>query len=255
MSARILVAEDDSALNSLVVSWLRRAHLEVDSVTDGEAAVRQIQNVEYSAILLDVMMPQLTGLDVIEYVKEHQPKLLQRIIVMTAGGESVTDKVRSSAVYKLVEKPFDLRELLDHAMACITTKSGAQVTFSRHTPETASAPRALIVDDDEASRYLMERPLKHDFVIDVAATGAEAIEQLKTTDYDLVLLDLKMPGIDGLGVLRYVEAHQRYILDRVVLVTVTPEAVAGTRVGGVIPKPIDGDELASYVKTHLLRTR
>lgn len=253
---RILVAEDDAQLNRLVVTWLKRADLEVDSVFDGEQAIEAMKARDYAVILLDMMMPRVTGFDVIEYAAEHQPKLLENIIVMTAAGESVSERIKGHAVYRMIAKPFDLRELLDCALDCAKTRSTAQISFNRSaSAEVNVAHRALVVDDDEATRYLLARPFVGKFEIEYASNGYEAIEALKKKDFDVVLLDLKMPGIDGLGVIRYLEEHQRHVLEKVVLVTIAPEDVsrAGVSVGGVMPKPVDGEELASYVNAHILR--
>lgn len=128
---RVLVAEDDIHLNRLVVAWLSRAPLQVDSVFDGASAIKAIQETDYAAVLLDIMMPIKTGFDVIEFVREHRPELLKRVIVMTAGGESITTRLESNAIYKLIEKPFDLGELLRSAMECARDSVRSQLSESR----------------------------------------------------------------------------------------------------------------------------
>lgn len=248
----VLVAEDDAQLNRLVVTWLKRADLDVDSVTDGAEAIEAIKKKNYSVILLDMMMPRVTGFDVIEYAARHQPKLLDNIIVMTAAGESVSERIKGHAVYRLISKPFDLRELLDCALECARTRSEAQVSFNREEDGVAGG-RALIVDSDETSRRALALPLDGKFEIDYADDAFTAIEALKRHDYDVILLDLALPGIDGLGVIRYLEEHQPHILDRVVLVTIAPGAVNDMRVGAVIPRPESEEELSSYINAHLVR--
>ena len=118
MTPKILVAEDDIALNALVVAWLRKGGLEPESVFDGEAAIERLRTNDYAAVLLDIMMPRATGFDVIDFVRRERPELLGRIVVMTAGGESITSRLRSDTVYRLIEKPFDLREVLNTARDC-----------------------------------------------------------------------------------------------------------------------------------------
>jgi DNA-binding response OmpR family regulator len=120
LNPKILVAEDDTALNALVVAWLRKGGLEPESVFDGEAAIDRLRANDYAAILLDIMMPRATGFDVIEFVQRERPQMLERIVVMTAGGESITSRLRSDTVYRLIEKPFDLREVLNTARECAT---------------------------------------------------------------------------------------------------------------------------------------
>lgn len=82
------------------------------------------------------------------------------------------------------------------------------------------ARRALVVDDDEAIRILVSRILsRHGFVVDAAADGAEAIEDLLLHDYDLITLDLMMPRIDGYGVVKYLQEHKPELFSRLIVMT------------------------------------
>ena len=118
VTPKILVAEDDVALNALVVAWLRKGGLEAESVFDGEAAIERLRKNDYAAVLLDIMMPRATGFEVIEFVRAERPEMLGRIVVMTAGGESITTRLAPNTVYRLIEKPFDLREVLNTTREC-----------------------------------------------------------------------------------------------------------------------------------------
>lgn len=82
------------------------------------------------------------------------------------------------------------------------------------------ARRALVVDDDAAIRILVSRILsRHGFVVDAAADGAEAIEDLLLHDYDLITLDLMMPRIDGYGVVKYLQEHKPELFSRLIVMT------------------------------------
>ncbi|HKS25115.1 MAG TPA: response regulator [Thermoanaerobaculia bacterium] len=88
--------------------------------------------------------------------------------------------------------------------------------------ETPKAPlrRALIVDDDAAIRILVSRILqRHRFSVDAVPDGAEAIEKLLQHTYDVIVLDLMMPRIDGEGVIKYLVEHQPQSLPNVIVVT------------------------------------
>lgn len=80
--------------------------------------------------------------------------------------------------------------------------------------------RALVVDDDVAIRILVSRVLGRDgFTVDLARDGAEAIEQLGRHAYDVIALDLMMPRIDGMGVVRYIVEHRPEALSNVIVMT------------------------------------
>ena len=83
-----------------------------------------------------------------------------------------------------------------------------------------AARRALVVDDDAAIRILVSRILtKRGFEVDVVRDGAEAIEQLLAHGYDLIILDLMMPRIDGFAVVKYLADHQPDTLAKVIVMT------------------------------------
>ncbi|HEX7151117.1 MAG TPA: response regulator [Thermoanaerobaculia bacterium] len=80
--------------------------------------------------------------------------------------------------------------------------------------------RVLVVDDDAGIRILVSRILaRQDFEVDSARDGAEAIEKILAYDYDLVVLDLMMPRIDGYGVVKYLTEHHPEKLAHVIVMT------------------------------------
>jgi len=107
--------------------------------------------------------------------------------------------------------------------------------------------RALVVDDDTAIRILLARVLTRSaFEVDSARDGAEAIEKLQAHEYDIVILDLMMPRIDGAGVVKYLTEHDPSMLPRVIVLTAF--GASGLKrvsppVGRVLEKPFDVERL------------
>ena len=80
--------------------------------------------------------------------------------------------------------------------------------------------RALIIDDDAGIRVLVSRILaRHQFTVDLARDGAEGIEKLASTDYGVIVLDLMMPRIDGVAVVRYIKQYCPEKLANVIVTT------------------------------------
>lgn len=80
--------------------------------------------------------------------------------------------------------------------------------------------RALIIDDDAGIRVLVSRILaRHDFSVELARDGAEGIEKLSTSDFGVIVLDLMMPRIDGVAVVRYIEQYCPEKLANVIITT------------------------------------
>src|SRR5438874_5653275 len=80
-------------------------------------------------------------------------------------------------------------------------------------------PFVLLVDDNEATCTLVTALLQRDFTIEIAGDGGEAIEKLKTKQYASILLDLRMPNVDGFAVLDFLREHSPNALRRVIVLT------------------------------------
>ena len=111
----------------------------------------------------------------------------------------------------------------------------------------------LVVDDDDAIRVLLERVLRREkFVVESARNGHEAIEKLSRNDYGTILLDLMMPGVDGLGVLRFLETTRPDCGKPVIVLTANlhgaAEAAQAKPAFRVLPKPFDISQLVSHVR-------
>lgn len=86
------------------------------------------------------------------------------------------------------------------------------------------APRALIVDDDEPIRVMLAAIVRQQgFVVDTARDGEEAIARLQNTTYDVILLDLMMPRVNGYDVLRHLGKTRPELLSRTIVATAVPE--------------------------------
>ena len=113
--------------------------------------------------------------------------------------------------------------------------------------------RVLLVDDDDAIRTMVERVLRReDFQVDSARDGFEAIEMLAHNDYRAILLDLMMPRVDGLGVLRFLEENRPELSPAVIVMSANvPSAMDVAREGRVsrvLSKPFDLNELLGYLR-------
>jgi DNA-binding response OmpR family regulator len=112
----ILVAEDDRGIQTLLRTILSREGFVVDCVGDGAEALQRLEAKRYDAVLLDLMMPNLSGGDVIRRLADRGHDALDRVIVITAAALHDTATVDRLPV---VRKPFDLDELRSrvHAIA------------------------------------------------------------------------------------------------------------------------------------------
>jgi DNA-binding NtrC family response regulator len=122
---RALVVDDDPGIRVLVTRILTRNGFLVESARDGAEAIEKVLQHDYKVITLDLMMPRIDGFAVVKYLEEHRPDMLANVIVVTAFGPNVIEKI-CPPVVRVIEKPFDLNALLAEATACAddATRSG-----------------------------------------------------------------------------------------------------------------------------------
>jgi two-component system, OmpR family, response regulator len=114
----VLVVADDQALRGLFTTLLTRKGFAVDTATDGRVAYDQLQRHTYSVILLDLMMPDVNGFELLERLRRDSPTLLDRVIVMTGASQRSIESLDTSRIWGLIRKPFDIDQLVSSAVAC-----------------------------------------------------------------------------------------------------------------------------------------
>jgi two-component system, NtrC family, response regulator PilR len=115
---RVLLCEDDPGVRRLIAVILERAGIKVDTAEDGEAGLAQILAHEPDLIVLDLMMPRVSGLEVISWLKENRPQLLPRTVVVTAAANATVTALESEKICNIIRKPFDIEEFRQIIFAC-----------------------------------------------------------------------------------------------------------------------------------------
>ena len=105
---RALIVEDDPAIRRLVEKLLVRHGFEIDAAGDGRAAVRKLEQNSYSVIVLDLMVPELTGFELIDYLKEKE--LRTPVAVVSAVSQQALTRLDLDIVKVVISKPFDVDE-------------------------------------------------------------------------------------------------------------------------------------------------
>jgi two-component system OmpR family response regulator len=117
---RILLLEDDRSMHRLVEKVLAPLHARVEHFGTGRDVVARVatDGKRYDALLLDLMMPHDGGLTVLRELQQHQPALLERVILLTGSARAATDPW-AGLVFAIVRKPFDSPALMATVQACI----------------------------------------------------------------------------------------------------------------------------------------
>lgn len=106
---RALIVEDDPAIRRLVGKLLARKQIDVDIAPDGVTAIQKLRETRYSVLVLDLMVPELDGFEVIEFIKEEQLNL--PVAVVSAVSQQALTKLDLDVVKVVISKPFDVDEL------------------------------------------------------------------------------------------------------------------------------------------------
>ena len=114
----MLVVEDDAAIRRLVKMVLEREGYRVEVASDGLEAVLKLGVMEYAAIILDLMMPNLDGFVLIETLATNDPLRLRRIIVTSAASPSVIRERMRGSPFEVLPKPFDIGDLTRIVRTC-----------------------------------------------------------------------------------------------------------------------------------------
>ena len=116
--------DDDSPIRALIAASFKREGIVCEQAEDGEVAIERLQSAEYKVILLDLMMPNVSGMDVLAYMKEHA--IETPVIVMSAASQQLLDTVSREYPYEIVRKPFDVGALMVKVRALCDARQTSQ---------------------------------------------------------------------------------------------------------------------------------
>lgn len=144
---RILIAEDEKSLNDIIVKTLRKEHYTLDSCFNGDEALDFLRFAEYDAIILDIMMPKKSGLEVLKTIRSEGNKV--PVLLLTAK-DRIEDRVKGldAGADDYLVKPFALDELLARIRALLRRESGR--------PDHCYRIANLTVDTDARTAYRNE---------------------------------------------------------------------------------------------------
>jgi len=177
---RILIAEDDDNIRNLLTSYLSVSGFETVSVAGGLAALKRLQSTSFDLAILDIMLPEVNGLDICERVREHHQ---MPVLLLTALGEE-SDRIRGFEVGAddYLVKPFSPRELVARVKAILR----------RVVPVDAENPRPRL--PSEQGKTAATYPIEMDWACKVARFEER---ELELTQYEFRILAalIRRPGV------------------------------------------------------------
>lgn len=251
-SIRLLLVDDEEEFLMATSQALRRRGFEVTVAPNGVTALEKISREIFDIVVLDVKMPDIDGIEVFSQIREQQPDLP---VILLTGHPSTSDAFHTSkkGIADYISKPVDMDELAGIIKAAVA-HSRQQSPESATEPDTSSDPKitVMIVDDEADLLQSLSRAFtRRAFRVLTAESGSRALEILENVLVDIMILDVKMPGMDGLEVLRRVK--QKHPSIQVILLSGHPSvdtALEGINMGAseYMKKPAEIDELADTMR-------
>jgi len=215
LTANILIVEDDELNRELLKRRLEADNHKVCSVSTGTKALEQLEKEKFDFILLDIMLPDIDGVTLLEKIKSDLKLESTHVIMVTANSERemVLKCIDSGAIDYFI-KPYSI-SLVKLRIWRYLKNSTKQLS-----DEEFSHSKILLVDDQELNRdVLAHRLIKSGYEITSVTNGYEAITVLQKENFDLILLDIMMPDISGIDVLKNIRSGTKHSNTPVIMIT------------------------------------
>ncbi len=265
---RVLVVEDDPVQQLFISELLAGLPVEVILEDSGEAALERLSRETFDCMILDLVLPDITGFEVLSRLAEAETPV-PPVIVHTARELTEQDEARLRRVVRAIIRKGGRGSdrLLEEATLFLGSVYRRSPAVSPSLPAVAGdaaleGRTVLLVDDDIRNVYALRTVLEgHGLDVVVARNGREGIEKLHehADSVDLVLMDIMMPEMDGLEATRRIRAEPRFA--QLPILAVTAKAMKGDAercaeagTSDHLPKPVEPDQLLSLLRVWLPRT-
>jgi PAS domain S-box-containing protein len=260
-----LVVDDNAINRRLLEGMLRACGLKVTAATSGEGALAALEHAgaagdPFAIVVVDAEMPGMDGFEVAEQIRSN-PGLGQPMILMLSsmGQPGDAARCRELGVTAYLTKPlrqFELKEALLSAVGSTSLKAVPVPLVTRHAlRESRKNLKVLLAEDNAVNRALAARLLeKRGHTVVPVENGREALEAVEKQSYDLILMDVQMPEMDGFEATTAIRARESGTGRRIPIVAMTAHALKGDRerclaagMDDYISKPIRAQELLDVI--------
>jgi CheY-like chemotaxis protein len=222
---RILIVDDNKSWHEILTNSLKEFDIEVDCVLSGDEAIETVINShgQYDLILMDWNMPYLNGIDTAQKIhkicEEKQNKHLITIVMVSAfRQESIVKSAKEIGIDIFLQKPINpsilnnvLRSVfLDNVKINYTNPNENRIT--KNDIETLSGSKILLVEDNITNQEIIVGLLEDSGIqIDIASNGKEGVDMFEKNSYELILMDIQMPIMEGYEATRRIRAKDKNI--------------------------------------------
>jgi CheY-like chemotaxis protein len=272
LGAQVLVVDDNQTNRRILDRLLTRWGMKVVCVKSGEDALAEINSAQASGnpfrlILTDMHMPNMDGFGLVERIRNTPDSAAATIMMLSSAGRrgdlarcqqlglsaSLTKPVRQNELREAIVRALDRRKVQARAPG-VAVPGG-----ERRTAVPRAVLDVLIAEDNVVNQRLAMRLLeKRGHRVTVVNNGQEAVELLERSNFDLVLMDVQMPLLDGIAATMLIRQREKETGSHQPIVALTAYAVKGDQerclaagMDGYLPKPIRPEELDALLQTYV----
>ncbi len=263
--SRMIVADDDEEVCRNIVKAMSRTGVLTEYATDGETAVRMMRTAReadqpYDLILLDWMMPNLNGLETARLIRKNYPDKIPILLLTAYDWDEIEQEAMEIGINHFMPKPFFMSTFKE---AIRRVMGGQNKSEDSHT-DIVQGKHILVVDDIEVNRIILVKILSTlGALCDIAGDGQEAVEMFESSQpgaYDLILMDVQMPVMDGYTATRAIRGSSHPAAKTVPIIAMTANAFVDdvrdaieSGMNAHIAKPIQLDKLKATIQQVLER--
>ncbi|TFW22297.1 response regulator, partial [Duganella callida] len=261
---RVLLVEDDDRQRDSVVQLISDADVEIVAVGSGQEALALLRTTIYDCMIIDLKLPDMQGNELLQRMAGESLAAFPPVIVYTGRNlsreeEADLHKYSRSIIIKGARSPERLLDevtlFLHKVEADLSSERQRMLKTVRARDRVFEGRRILLVDDDVRNIFALTSALEQKgALVEVGRNGHEALDKLDTVaDIDLVLMDVMMPGMDGLEATRRIRADARFA--RLPIIAITAKAMKDDQeqclaagASDYLAKPIDLSRLYSLLR-------
>jgi two-component system, sensor histidine kinase and response regulator len=265
---RVLVVDDNATNRQILLKMLTNWHTNPTAVESGTRAITTLREAQglgriFPLILLDAHMPEMDGFALAESIKKNPDWKTATIMMLSSAGQrGDAQRCRELGVAAYLNKPVRQGELLDAILTALGTrpmKEAPSNLVTRHSlREKSNHLRILLVEDNAVNQVLAVRLLeKRGHTVAVAGNGKEGLAALEEQSFDLVLMDVQMPEMDGFEATTAIREKEKTSGNHLPVIAMTAHAMVGDRercleagMDDYITKPIRVEELSELLKRY-----
>jgi signal transduction histidine kinase/DNA-binding response OmpR family regulator/HPt (histidine-containing phosphotransfer) domain-containing protein len=260
---RALVVDDSPVAREIISRELHSWGFDVSTADGGRDAIAGIERAleagtPFDLLVVDWRMSPISGLELLEALAER-PHAHDLAVIMVTAYEpgSLHDAARAIGVQSFVSKPVRPATLHQAVRKALTPDlDSADRRRPAPRPTRFEGAHVLVVDDHEVNRMIASELLRGmGVMVETASDGAAAVRLVQTKSYDLVLMDIQMPGMDGLEATRTIRRAEAAGGTGVPIIAMTAHALVGDRERSIaygmndhITKPIDAEDLTGALE-------